>query len=324
MSGPVIGLIGARRTRQGLGPFVARELHAAGAAVACVVGTHPETAQEARRQLRDEHRIDVRSYADVDTMLSRERLDAVAILSPNETHERYLERALSAGLHVLCEKPLVWGVADLAKRATSLVDRFADRGLLLWENCQWPYTLPAFRELHPELGPDPPARFSMELSPTSSGSRMLGDSLPHPLSMLQALLPGTPGEIVSPRFDVGPERTLVGFEYRAANTPIAVEIALTRTAEFPRPAAYAIDGRQARRRVRLPDYEQSFSEGDRSVTVPDPLRALIRGFLGELRDYRGGAPARRSSSIADRMALLQTLVTAFETGSSEGEPPPGW
>ena len=82
LSGPVIGLIGARRTRQGLGPFVARELHAAGAAVACVVGTHPETAQEARRQLRDEHRIDVRSYADVDTMLSRERLDAVAILSP--------------------------------------------------------------------------------------------------------------------------------------------------------------------------------------------------------------------------------------------------
>ncbi len=324
MSGPAVGLIGARRKHQGLGPFVARELHAAGATIAALVGTRAETAEAARRQLREEHRIDVRSYVDVDRMLSNERLEALAILSPNETHELYLERALSAGLHVLCEKPLVWGVADLAKRARSLVDRFAERGLLLWENCQWPYTLPAFRELHPELGQDPPEHFSMELSPISSGSRMLADALPHPLSMLQALVPGTPAEIISPRFDVGPSRTLVSFEYRAGQTHTAVEVTLTPSAATLRPAAYAIDGREARRRVRLPDYEQSFSSGDRSVAVPDPLRALIRAFLTELEERRWGASAPRSGPIADRMALLQGLVTAFETASARGKPPPGW
>ncbi len=324
MSGPAVGLIGARRTRQGLGPFVARELLAAGATVASVVGTRAETAEAARRQLREEQGIDVRSYADVDQMLSNERLDALAILSPNETHEPYLEQALSAGLHVLCEKPLVWGVADLAKRTTSLVDRFAKRSLLLWENCQWPYTLPAFRELHPDLGLDPPEHFSMELSPISSGSRMLADALPHPLSMLQTLVPGAPAEIVSPRFDVGPSRTLVGFGYRAGDAHTTVEVVLTPSAGIPRPAAYAIDGREARRRIRLPDYAQSFSSGDRSVGVPDPLRALIRAFLAELGERHGGASAPRSDSIADRMALLQTLVRAFETGSSRGELPPGW
>ena len=310
--------------RQGLGPFVARELLAAGATVAAVVGTRAETAEAARRQLRVEHRIDVRSYVDVDQMLRNERLDALAILSPNETHELYLERALSAGLHVLCEKPLVWGVADLAKRATSLVDRFAERGLLLWENCQWPYTLPAFRELHPALGPDPPEHFSMQLSPISSGSPMLADALPHPLSMLQVLVPGTPAEIVCPRFDVGPSRTLVGFEYRTGDAHTTVEVALAPSAEIPRPAAYAIDGREARRRVRLPGYEQSFSSGDRSVAVPDPLRALIRAFLAALGERRRGASAPRSDSIADRMALLQALIRAFETGNSLGELPPGW
>ena len=153
---------------------------------------------------------------------------------------------------------------------------------------------------------------------------MLGDALPHPLSVLQSLVPGTPTEIGSPRFDVSTSRTLVGFEYRAGNTLTTVRVALTPSAEIPRPAAYAIDGREARRRVRLPGYQQSFWAGDRTVALPDPLGALIRAFLGELNEYRGGCPAPRSGSIADRMALLQTLVTAFETGSSPGELPPGW
>ncbi len=163
----------------------------------------------------------------------------------------------------------------------------------------------------------------MELSPISSGRRMLADALPHPLSMLQALSPGK-ARIVSPSFDVGPSRTLVGFEYRGGNAHTSVEVALAPSAEIPRPAAYAIDGRQARRCVRLPDYAQSFTCGSRSVAVPDPLRGLIRAFLAELGERREGAEARRSGSIAERMALLQALATAFESASSRGELPPGW
>ncbi len=50
MSGPRVGLIGARRKRQGLGPFVARDLRAAGVEVACLLGTSPETARAAREK----------------------------------------------------------------------------------------------------------------------------------------------------------------------------------------------------------------------------------------------------------------------------------
>ncbi len=211
MSGPRVGLIGARRKRQGLGPFVARDLRAAGVEVACLLGTSPETAAAASRQLLDRHGIEPQGYVDLEQMLGDQHLDALAILSPAETHGTYLERALSADLHVLCEKPLLWGAPQLAKRSESLVRRYAERGLLLWENCQWPYTLPAFRELHPD-STGTPRHFAMQLSPISSGAGRLGDAMPHVLSMLQALCPGT-GRIASPSFETVGEGLRLAFAY---------------------------------------------------------------------------------------------------------------
>ena len=114
MSRPRVGLVGARRRRQGLGPFVARDLVRAGACVPCFVTTSAATRDAASGQLAATCGIEARGYTNVDEMLARERLDALAILSPAETHAAYLESALAAGLHVLCEKPLVWGRPDLA------------------------------------------------------------------------------------------------------------------------------------------------------------------------------------------------------------------
>ena len=48
-----VGLIGARRARQGLGPFVARDLRAAGAEVPCFLVSRPESLAEAETQLAE-------------------------------------------------------------------------------------------------------------------------------------------------------------------------------------------------------------------------------------------------------------------------------
>ena len=53
MTAARVGLIGARRRRQGLGPFVARDLVAAGASVPCFLGTSEETLEAARRELEE-------------------------------------------------------------------------------------------------------------------------------------------------------------------------------------------------------------------------------------------------------------------------------
>ena len=50
--------------------------------------------------------------------------------------------------------------------------------------------MPAFELLHPGSLASPPRRFRMQMEPSSRGLQSIGDSLPHPISVLQALLPG--------------------------------------------------------------------------------------------------------------------------------------
>ncbi len=146
---PRVGLIGARRTRMGLGPFVARELRRCGAEVSALVGTTPESVEQACVALQRDEGAAPRGYLGLEGMLESEELDALAILSPSPTHEEYLRVACEAGLHVLCEKPLmaIGGDQGVVARAQLRVEDFAAGGRLLWENCQWPFTLPAYAEL---------------------------------------------------------------------------------------------------------------------------------------------------------------------------------
>jgi predicted dehydrogenase len=64
-----------------------------------------------------------RSYTNVDELLSAEVLDAICIVTPEESHKDIALKALRAGLDVLCEKPLAasaaeaWEMAAAAKEA---------------------------------------------------------------------------------------------------------------------------------------------------------------------------------------------------------------
>jgi hypothetical protein len=295
-----VAVIGARRVRQGLGPFVARQLVELGAEVPCFLASRPESIPDTERTLS------ARGYTDLARMLADEKLDALAILSPSETHERYLAAALASRLHVLCEKPLVWGGAGLAARARALEEAFRATGLGLRECCQWPYTLPAYRALHPDTGPV--RAFAMRLSPASHEPRaMLGDSLPHPLSLLQALAPG-PAELGEVRFpSLAPGALRLACEWRTAGARLEVEIALATRERPPREAAYAVNGRWAERRIRAADYALSFADGSREVPVPDPLRALLAEFVAE--------PARApTGESGERMALLEQILDALAPG----------
>ncbi len=51
-------------------------------------------------------------YADVPAMLAAARLDAVAIMTPNDSHLAECIAALAAGVHVICDKPLANSLAD--------------------------------------------------------------------------------------------------------------------------------------------------------------------------------------------------------------------
>ena len=67
-------------------------------------------------------------YDDYEAVLSDPAIDAVYIPLPNDMHHPWTIRALSAGKHVLCEKPLACNAAEAREMASSA--READRLLM--------------------------------------------------------------------------------------------------------------------------------------------------------------------------------------------------
>jgi predicted dehydrogenase len=64
-----------------------------------------------------------RVYADWWEMIAREKLDGIAITTPNRLHHPITLAAVDAGLHVICEKPLAMNAAE----ARAMLDRATAR-----------------------------------------------------------------------------------------------------------------------------------------------------------------------------------------------------
>jgi len=83
-----------------IGPVHVEALRRAGIAVIGILDVDPERTQRAARQLRIET-----PYTGIDQLLDDDRVQAVHIAVPNRFHFDFAVRALSAGKHVMCEKP---------------------------------------------------------------------------------------------------------------------------------------------------------------------------------------------------------------------------
>ncbi len=90
---------------------------AANAEVVAIASRRPEAAQQAAADLGVP-----RAYGSYEALLADDGVDAVYIPLPNDAHVPWALRALDAGKHVLCEKPLALSAAE----AQTLVDA-ADR-----------------------------------------------------------------------------------------------------------------------------------------------------------------------------------------------------
>jgi predicted dehydrogenase len=74
-------------------------------------------------------------FAPYAEMLERDDIDAVYNPLPNHLHAEWSHRALDAGKHVLCEKPLTLTPAESAK----LFDHAESSGLTILEAYMWPH-----------------------------------------------------------------------------------------------------------------------------------------------------------------------------------------
>jgi hypothetical protein len=302
-----IAVVGARRLRQGLGPYVIRHLRDAGARVAAFVARTAEGVAAARAQLGQ----DLPGYTDFDALRAAHDVNALAILTPPETHAHWLRKAVTHGLHALCEKPLIWGLADPARTAREIVREFQARRLVLFENCQWPMALPAFYELHPELRGAPVRSFGMTLSPVRDGADALLDAMPHVLSVAQALVPDDDAELDSLRFE-GAEPLTVRFAYIAGSARLDCVARLPRGGDQPRAAAIEVNGRAARREVRMADYSMRLVDGERAVPMIDPLALLVQRFVAQVESPSPALLTRLGNQSVRRMVWLESILAEYK------------
>jgi predicted dehydrogenase len=84
-----------------IGPVHVEALRRLGVRVAGILGSSPEKSEKARAALRLE-----KAYRSLDEVLADRAVEAVHLAVPNVLHHDMAKRALLAGKHVMCEKPL--------------------------------------------------------------------------------------------------------------------------------------------------------------------------------------------------------------------------
>ncbi len=116
---------------------------AKGAKLVALVSGHPDKA----KRIADAEGVPadaIYNYENFDRIAQDPRIQVVYIVLPNSMHAEYTIRALKAGKHVLCEKPMATTVADC--EAMIAAARKADRKLMIAYRCHYdPKNLAAMR-----------------------------------------------------------------------------------------------------------------------------------------------------------------------------------
>lgn len=295
-----IAVIGPHRRRTGTGPYVSGFLRQSGCEVLAWDRAGAGLLLEPN--------------------LPRPEVDAVAICSPPETHLEYLQAALAKGLHVFCEKPIVWprdhspeALEEDIKRLSQALEGAAKNGLVVHENTQWVYTLGDFRRLTGNVGPDHVEHFRCEMSPTAANpAEMTMESSAHANSLLLAL--GANGiENLSVRFD--PEgdgrRASLNFGFRSqtpSGSSVMVEYQFVQQLDQPRHAAYEVNHRRVERRVDVDGYRLFLRFRSAECPIRDPLESSVDDFLAKA----AGPPASRElyDIILSNIRMSYTLLKA--------------
>jgi predicted dehydrogenase len=261
-----------------------------------------------------------RTYRDAESMLAGEKLDALDVASPRETHAAWVDAAAARGIDVLCQKPLTPTLAE----AETLVERVGTRiRLMVHEN--WRFR-PWYRELRSwiadgqlgeiELGRL--ATISSGFLPDTSGRRpalerqpfmaheprlMIAEVLIHHLDTMRYLC--GPLRVVGARAartltEVTGETLAAIFLETAAGAPVTVTGTMAAPGYPPRP----------------PDRLELIGRRASAILADNELRLLGSSPRSERYDPDRGYQASFDGVIAHFVDCLETGVP-FETGPAD-------
>ncbi len=285
-----VAVIGA----SGIGRHHANWWRLEGAEVCAFAGTSPESVALTQAQLEQTMGFRGTGYADIQTMLEKERPDFVDVCSPAPLHAEHVLRALESGCHVLCEKPFVydpWAAHELLlAQAQDLIGLAQYQGRQLGVCTQYSAGTPFFQALWKTLRQDKPITFYRgHLEAPAKGRpgdpvRIWTDLAPHILSVILAWFPDAEPlwNTLRTRFsgyEAGASLTL----HTGAGSVVACEFYTRNRTEDPpnirrftfNDCTFQVDAAR--------DAEGAFcariAAGELVMEQPDMMRLLIRGSL---------------------------------------------
>jgi hypothetical protein len=298
-----VALVGARRTRNGIGHFIGNYFHRNGSQVVSLLGTSAETAASASSTL-DEFGIKALPFTDFEEMIADQCPDAVAIASPSATHCGYLFKSLEAGMHVFCEKPFIVDESGGVNKVLHDIFQLAgDKNLTVAMNSQWPFSFPYYEELCGTIESPEIERFYLRSSPPFTGKEMILESVPHALSLLYCKC--GPGTIKNIAVTSGQEQMEIRFAYQAENSLCNSYLNLTQQLFPPRNFSFGFNERMVTRSLDLENYDIYFKHMQRTIKIPDPLNLSVQNFITAVRDNR--EPFIGKSHIINNTLLLNQI-----------------
>ena len=298
---------------------MAPALHAADGAVLQAVG-----ARDAVRAAALEPAGGVGSYAEV---CARDDVDAVYVSLPNNDHLRWVQAALEAGKHVLCEKPLGMDAAEVAVMAAA-----AERTGLLLVEAAWNRWHPRTQRIEALVAPttggrDVRAWFTFpgvpsdnyRLDPARGGGALL-DVGCYTVSAALAALSADAVGVATVERRLGP----TGVDLTTAAVLTHANGSATITASFERPESQGLTieapglsvefGGQAFTTWREPCVLRLVEDGvarEEQFPACDPYQLMIEAVSGRIRGEEAWVlPLATSAAVAATLDVIADLPSA--------------
>lgn len=107
-----------------------------------VVGTYDISGERQKISSQHNHKI----YTSLEEVLTDETIEAVLIATPNDSHKDLAIKALNAGKHVVCEKPVTMNVEELDEILK--VAKETGKTFMVHQNRRWDPDFLITRELY--------------------------------------------------------------------------------------------------------------------------------------------------------------------------------
>jgi len=305
-----LSIIGARRSRNGIGEYIGKYFHKWGAIVTSVLGTTKKTSHDAASSLR-KYGIEPTPYTDFEEMVERESPDTIIIASPTATHYQYLMKSIDSDLNVFCEKPFIWyGISDLGSVIADIFKRAREKDLTLTMNSQWPFALKFYQKMCGRIDPKNCQKFFISLAPSSFGKEMISESVPHALSILYFLLKD--GRILNLNFTINENKKIiiVKFKYVSEINNCEVTIRLAKKEDQPRDFIFGFNDRVVTRILDLDKYNIYLNYKSEKLGIVDPLELSVKHFITSIE--KANEPFIGYAHILNNMSLLKEICDCYE------------